>query len=156
VPLLKIWWNFPSTLELLKVTHTLYVNSIPVCWFADHKTVELFANEFWGTEMDSFPLIRPFTKYGDSDGCKKNANAIIPIRNKNMNPISTKMIKANLATIVFDSRNSEPASTIFPEEKSPTVLFMEVFKLVAALEIPSDALLNVFEIPSVIPLVSGN
>jgi hypothetical protein len=64
-----------------------------------------------------------------------------------MKPIKTMIIKANLATIVFDSKNSELASTAVFEEKSPTALFNPDFA--------SSMDLEIFSMPLVMPPTLG-
>ena len=60
------------------------------------------------------------------------------------------MMKANLATIVLDSKNSLLASTALLDEKSLTALFNPV--LASAIEL--EMLLNAFDAPLVKLLIS--
>jgi hypothetical protein len=64
-----------------------------------------------------------------------------------MKPIKTMMIKANFATIVFDSKNSLLASTRLLDEKSLTALFKFVRASPSELVIFPKALDAVSAIP---------
>ena len=65
---------------------------------------------------ESVPEIRPFTKYGEAEGVRMLEIIIIPMRKRNKNPKSTRIIKPNFAMREFDSRNSFPASTTVADE----------------------------------------
>jgi hypothetical protein len=64
------------------------------------------------------PFAVPEIKYGDVTGDVKYPINIIPKLHKNRKTINTKITKANLAIIVFESKNSELPSTKVLEENS--------------------------------------
>ena len=123
---------------------------MPLASFSDNFNTGLSVRESCGIDDGSSPPIIPCTKYGDGEGEKKYAIIIMPIRNRIIKRISATMMKANLATIVLDSKNSLLASTALLDEKSLTAEFNPV--LVSAMEL--EMLLNAFDAPLVKLLIS--
>ena len=68
--------------------------------------MEFFTDGFWGILTICFALIIPGSNTGSSDGANIQERIVPPIRNKMTNTINTSIIKANVATTLFEFKNS--------------------------------------------------
>jgi len=140
------WVAFGSELMF---NHTDQVNSMPPVWLFDRKTTG--DDEFAGSckmSRGMFPPNKPFTKYGCLEGDIKYTIIAESVFSKNINTINNNIRNPNLATMLFEFRNSALAFMAVFEEKSLNELLtlLTVFwTLATPFATPADILLPVVE-----------